>query len=1540
MSNNKNNNLLENTDESINIFANNNNNTIIVDTLEEIPEYERIYDDEEIYRRDLENTFLSMFPISKQGTPYVKAQVKKNVDSILNVRKIGNDNVEANGNIYAFHTFNNIFKYKWIIPIVKDKFEIFSEIIDENYSENNILNVENNRNKEGIKVTDQRVLLKKLSEIEYKYQKQKLSLNQYLTEKYKLLNPYKFIDSSKGYSIISKNDDELLRLYDIDSHNWSTRKSHKRINTQIATLDKDTDTLIIQNKELVPAEKINIVGFLILNIFQDDFINIIQDDTGFGRFNRNADISKIETGDKTTITLDNIKNKFKINDLIYIQNSTPNIDGKHIIENINNNKITINLDTNNLESSDLEGGYVFSIHKLDFDRINISKNNNKININFNDNNKNKLFLFDKFKVNKDDLKEILYKIIPSTEQLLGRLYEIIKDESLIKDIYKKLFHKLIDPYNLNISDNKFILDILNKNKIKKEEFKYSKPQKIKDDILKNSIYSYDNLTNKEIKQYYGDYPLFKTIYDNYTTRMLWVNEQPDEGQLFYRIIKKDNTSLNNKDIENELKSLKKPSSKELDVKIRIVGVTDDEKELNDFYTGFPDDKALLNGVLYKYNKKWIIDDKKYNKGDKALHSEYLYANEYTFNGSKWNFTKTLKPFYKRLNDFCYENGKMYYENKCVDQSFIDYIIEKQTYETILEDINNKSKTENVDFLKNLFPVFTFDEKKKDEVEIKEDKYTSLTIERLKEQISKIPNDELRNDLLFKLIREDGITFNKTIFSKKFGGRIECGHWKYLMNIYNSTDNKERERLTDEMVTIYGDGGETKKDQITCIKCGQYLRGVDMDDVYGFTLSGSAIRVTSLLEKDYIQAEKERSKILEENELVLTINPDSNTFKTDLMTFKIEKDNYKGINKIAELLNAFNMKTGFAIKKIDYYNIILKAHNSVSQTYSYATYRAQFIKMNKKGPEYIKKLDQKNMIKKMYKAYTKKRLYSIIGAILLVFLQTATPAYVKKQGNTKCVFFGLNDEKGLDFMQCLIEEMNKGLKNVRKELDNQFTFFKSINKDLYEKKQKFLETKKEIKETFKNENKVVKDFNKIITKVDSSSMKNVPLFDANYTYTALKIIDNIFDVISKVPLLDNLEQISNSCCSENVADNKKYNYFIEENNKDFKNIMEKSYKWEEYYIGIVRYGSVSRLVTLSHDRFIQLIMTTSHFVLNNPDSKVEYVIDFIKEIIDDKEYKKFSKITEKDIERVSSNLFKNLIKKTGSKKEEVNREKNKLLNTLNEDYLQTINFINSYVRKNLWIIKNKFTKKVKKITFAETSDMSKEMQKFIGETKIPIQKFISNSNSFKKINLEYHIDYLNNLLKNINELKEKNFDKIHRIVTFIILTELNKMSYDGDRFVNDFILTIIKIFNDNVSEFKLIEKEFDTFLKVNEISRKKQLLGTLKAGDLIDEFDVTPNILDMEADEISEKDLTEKYKEEYLEEHGELPNEDQIEAYMEEYFHQLQIDKDINEENFLTLQPHETNENMSMGDDYGEMPQGVESAGDGFSYVTENYEMST
>ena len=159
--------------------------------------------------------------------------------------------------------------------------------------------------------------------------------------------------------------------------------------------------------------------------------------------------------------------------------------------------------------------------------------------------------------------------------------------------------------------------------------------------------------------------------------MLWINEQPDQGQLFYLMFKNEQKSSNKKEIESEIKQLKKPSSKELEYKIRIIGVTDDKEKLNHFNIGFPDDKALFDGKLFKFSNKWIEDDNKYKKGDKALHSSYLYANEYTFDGSKWKFNKTLKPFHKRLNDFCYAQGKMYYEDKCVDENYLDFVNSKK-----------------------------------------------------------------------------------------------------------------------------------------------------------------------------------------------------------------------------------------------------------------------------------------------------------------------------------------------------------------------------------------------------------------------------------------------------------------------------------------------------------------------------------------------------------------------------------------------------------------------------------------------------------------------------------------------------------------------------------------------------------------------------------------------------------------------------------------------------------------------------------------------
>ena len=45
-------------------------------------------------------------------------------------------------------------------------------------------------------------------------------------------------------------------------------------------------------------------------------------------------------------------------------------------------------------------------------------------------------------------------------------------------------------------------------------------------------------------------------------------------------------------------------------------------------------------------------------------------------------------------------------------------------------------------------------------------------------------------------------FNYNIYTKKYGSRIECGHWNYLMYIYDTNINSKKEQLLEKMLTIY------------------------------------------------------------------------------------------------------------------------------------------------------------------------------------------------------------------------------------------------------------------------------------------------------------------------------------------------------------------------------------------------------------------------------------------------------------------------------------------------------------------------------------------------------------------------------------------------------------------------------------------------------------------------------------------------------------------------------------------------------------------
>ena len=243
VNNNEINNIDNQINNSINLFANNTNNIIYINDIEEVPEYERIYKDEEIYIRDLENTFLDMFPITKQGTQYVQTLVQKKVNNVINVKKIGDENIICK-NKYILDILNEKFSNFWIIPVVKDKFKIFSEIIDESYSKDYKYGRETPLDNDGITVSDQRILIDELDENNIKYDMKKISLEQFLKKNNSLFESYKTDDDiTGGYKLTAKNNFNAIRFYDIKSKQWKQRVIDAPIYTTIEIKDPNNKNI-------------------------------------------------------------------------------------------------------------------------------------------------------------------------------------------------------------------------------------------------------------------------------------------------------------------------------------------------------------------------------------------------------------------------------------------------------------------------------------------------------------------------------------------------------------------------------------------------------------------------------------------------------------------------------------------------------------------------------------------------------------------------------------------------------------------------------------------------------------------------------------------------------------------------------------------------------------------------------------------------------------------------------------------------------------------------------------------------------------------------------------------------------------------------------------------------------------------------------------------------------------------------------------------------------------------------------------------------
>ena len=1492
---------MSNSNNEINIFNNNNNNNIVTfQNTENIPEHERVYG-ADVYIKDIENYLLNQYPITKQGSKYIQHKIKAELDNILSIKELGDKIIQYGKNKIKTDILNNNFNYPWIIPIVKDKKDIYIDVLEENNNnnENNeILLKETLMNKAGLEMKDIRKYLKKINEIEENYNDNKLTLTEYYKLKYDLVQSYKIDYSNTGYKIKSTSDTTALRYYDISTKYWCAHQVNKPV--YIYLLEKDeNDEYIPIKKKIIEGDEINIVGFMILKI--NDFT--------LEKKLRTLPILNIKTGKETTLELDN--HKLINNETIFI--TTKNIIGQYKVKVIDNNIIKIKFDSRELKNE--SGGLVYIDSKLNYEETVITKNKKILFDKVVDKNMttNKLYLFDSFNVTHEDLNEILEQIIPDYNTILSNLYERIKDSIFVNQFNAGVEQYNIDYTNINIAELDYVNGILNENskKIKEEVYIPSKEESIPDKF-KDTIYSYKNIQTPKLVEFYGVYPLLNNTKDTLIKRIAWIYRQSDNGQLFLNELKLETYNIDKTEIDKEIDTLQIPKTFPLEYKIRILFFSDKnidelqaENKLN-ISSYLPSDRIICNNKVYKSIKSnnWDISEEVFNKDDKALYIQYLESKEYQYDGSSWNFIKDLPPHIQSRHMNCFDKDMSLLNNECVSKDFMNYYIKKAIYDTVLSksDVILPTHKQEYQYTSKTVKIENINNKEDINIDLNE----SQNLNNYIRQILSLKDQSNRNHLLYKLINLDGIIINGYLYSKRYSSRMMCGHFKFLSQIYNTDIEEEKARLTTEMMSIYSDAGDVSGELNICKVCGQTLSIIEsQDDVIGYTKSASLIHSTSLTQSDLLKVKTEEDKIKHMNQIIDSINPNSDLFKNDMLELKLDVDKFKHINQLAILIGTFNKKVGIKIKRSDYYKVIVDCNNSIETIIPYTQFKKKQLmrlKQKRSSNSIIDKYESSGWFKKRFQEIYDRNEYAIIGSRLLVSYQKASPPYRMTVSNTSCVFDGF--KSGIDYMVCIIGELSQ--KRYKEDLERIRNDFERYYENYKLRYQSDIDNVSDLKVT-----------EKIVIKPEYKLGKD-PSELAKGSYYGNKIKEIIKSIIKTKSRLGNLdiEDRGYSCCMTDPSD--KYDTLFEKETPEYKKIYDKSLEVKH----TETLGSYTRLHMIG-----DLIKPNNYNIVWDDDEDIQFVTLFKKSKEDSKNYEKLIKNT---IKNSSNNLLFTLLQKSNFpdiKKVEINFKK-----IISKSISRILLFINIYLKKNIFLIKNKIKKEITRLQDVEL-DVSKVLQEDILVDINYIYKFMGNSTVFDKVNFGFSMDYLTDFVNLESVNKETKYELLHEL----LFTELYRIVSTKNITILKYIYESMKQFNNYYSLILLNDSEMELYNKKRYAEKIKERVKYQKDSFMIETFD-EPSVLDIEKTDDMDKTLTKQYKEEYLKEHGTAPTDDQIESYKEDYYSEIKTDESIMEDEFLTTQPHETNEILEMGNDYGEMPQGTESSGDGYPDIT--YDLQT
>lgn len=333
------------------------------------------------------------------------------------------------------------------------------------------------------------------------------------------------------------------------------------------------------------------------------------------------------------------------------------------------------------------------------------------------------------------------------------------------------------------------------------------------------------------------------------------------------------------------------------------------------------------------------------------------------------------------------------------------------------------------------------------------------------------------------------------------------------------------------------------------------------------------------------------------------------------------------------------------------------------------------------------------------------------------------------------------------------------------------------------------------------------------------------------------------------------------------------------------------------------------------------------------------------------------------------------------------EKKKIITyrTIQKQRVKNIkNYINNYFRKYISAIANEHYKTGYVKLETMNSEKQTEFLTQIYNEQNSLEFFFKNnfSDLFKKLKFDYSVSDINNIngYPNVYNytytevLKETPFSYRYaaNMLVYILLTQLNgffqtdlsKVDVNNEnkkigdsigkyRIVANFIVKMFDMINDETQMFDISKEEFDKAQSVVEYNYKRRRedkmkklteaeKSTIKAQlglETIDEYtfgDYTgEGLTEIKKEaELNEEALIDSAKDSLRKKLGRDPTLNEIESFKENYTAEQAIAQEEYDDKFAIYSSKEGLNVMEIGDDYGEMPQGTESEGDGFSDFTQ------